>query len=81
MRSLAPSTCAALLCATVAFGSSGADRETPGPPRVVDADLLAVQLLLDRAGFSPGELDGRIGANTTKALTFFDAAFDVDEKG
>lgn len=74
MRSLTPSTCAALLCATLAFGSSGADRGTPGPSRVVDADLLAVQLLLDREGFSPGELDGRIGANTSKALKAFQRA-------
>jgi len=35
---------------------------------------LAVQVALDRAGFSPGALDGAIGENTKKALTAYRAA-------
>ena len=35
------------------------------------ADALAVQVMLDRAGFSPGVIDGRMGANTQKALELF----------
>ena len=81
MRSPALSTCAALLCATLAFGFSGADREEPGPSRVVDGDFLEVQLLLDRAGFSPGELDGRIGANTIRALKAFQGARSLTVSG
>ena len=41
-------------------GTTGTD-----PDRHAD---LAVQVALDRAGFSPGALDGSIGANTKKAL-------------
>lgn len=34
-------------------------------------DALQLQVMLDRAGFSPGAIDGRMGANTTKALDQF----------
>jgi lipoprotein-anchoring transpeptidase ErfK/SrfK len=37
----------------------------------VDLDILKMQVMLDRAGFSPGAIDGRMGANTNRALAFF----------
>jgi lipoprotein-anchoring transpeptidase ErfK/SrfK len=38
------------------------------------SDMMATQVLLDRAGFSPGEIDGRGGRNTQAAIRAFEAA-------
>jgi lipoprotein-anchoring transpeptidase ErfK/SrfK len=38
-----------------------------------NAEALQQQVMLDRAGVSPGIIDGRPGANTTKALAVFQA--------
>jgi lipoprotein-anchoring transpeptidase ErfK/SrfK len=41
----------------------------PSPPEHLN--VLQVQVMLDRGGFSPGVIDGRMGVNTKKALAIF----------
>ena len=42
----------------------------PAPP-AFDEQALATQVMLDRAGYSPGEIDGRMGTGTKRALEAF----------
>ena len=47
----------------------------------VESDVLAAQVMLDRAGFSPGEIDGRTGANLQRALSAFQASRNLEISG
>lgn len=58
---------------------AGAQKRAPSS---VDADqMIAVQVALDRAGFSPGEIDGRGGPKTRLALSEFQKATSLQPTG
>ena len=52
--------------------------DTPAP---VVSETLASQIMLDRIGFSPGEIDGRSGPNLKRALLAFQQAHELPASG
>src|SRR5436190_19842942 len=59
-------------------------RETQSAPdggAAVISETLAVQVMLDRAGFSPGEIDAQQGSNLKRALTAYQAARGIPASG
>ena len=53
----------------------------PPPPVVADPALIRAQILLDRARFSPGVIDGLGGDNTRQAIAALEKAAGLTEDG
>ena len=87
-RSVLPAISMALLCAPAFAVTQGIDTtssridevNSPIPTQPRDA-MLRVQVLLDRAHFSPGEIDGAAGANSRRALAGFQASHGLPATG
>ena len=48
-----------------------AKKPAPAKEAALDERMLATQVMLDRAGYSPGEIDGRQGTSTERALAAY----------
>jgi lipoprotein-anchoring transpeptidase ErfK/SrfK len=56
-------------------------RAVPTATSGASSDAVAIQVMLDRAGFSPGEIDGRPGNNFTRAVAAFQRVMGLAESG
>jgi len=56
-------------------------RTTKAADKLPCGDLLGFQVLLDRHGFSPGEIDSKVGDNLTHALTALQTTREIEATG
>lgn len=70
-----------MIAAQVATSSAAKQPARGTKPDAHAARLIATQVALDRAGFSPGEIDGKPGGNTDHALRAFQQAHALAATG
>lgn len=70
-----------VLALLLAPGIAGAQKRPAQGPSPDAQQMLAVQVALDRAGFSPGEIDGRGGPKTRLALAEFQKSANLQPSG
>jgi lipoprotein-anchoring transpeptidase ErfK/SrfK len=67
--------------ATVCLIAGSAPAQKPSPKPGIDLNILHVQVLLDRLGFTPGVIDGKGGQSLTQALRGFQKARGLSVTG
>ena len=78
---LAPAAYAADTQAPADATASMIDAVNAAAPVDRAAAMLRAQILLERAHFSPGEIDGAAGSNSRRAIAGFQAGNDLDRSG
>ena len=75
-----PSASAVSAATNMQLSTDAVNSPTPADP-AGQAALLRTQILLDRAHFSPGEIDARFGGNMRKAISAYQSSKNISNSG
>src|SRR5262245_28138756 len=81
MRILITSLVCVALSATVLSAQENVRQKPATANKLECGEAVAFQVMLDRHGFSPGEIDGTIGPNAARALAAFQSANSLNPSG